>query len=99
MQFSVQSMTGRTITRKPVPGASRRVAAVAARPARNGPALLREGGGGREGGGRRYRTSRWAARARRGAVSPPTAFADISRLVRPNRVAVVGASDRPGSLG
>jgi acyl-CoA synthetase (NDP forming) len=26
-------------------------------------------------------------------------FADISRLVRPNRVAVVGASDRPGSLG
>jgi predicted CoA-binding protein len=32
-------------------------------------------------------------------VSPRTAFADISRLVRPNRVAVVGASDRPGSLG
>jgi acetate---CoA ligase (ADP-forming) len=32
-------------------------------------------------------------------VSPSTAFADISRLVRPNRVAVVGASDRPGSLG
>src|SRR6202011_5854592 len=29
----------------------------------------------------------------------PAAFADISRLVRPNRVAVVGASDRPGSLG
>ena len=27
------------------------------------------------------------------------AFADISRLVRPHRVAVVGASDRPGSLG
>src|SRR5260370_4773564 len=26
-------------------------------------------------------------------------FADISGLVRPNRVAVVGASDRPGSLG
>jgi len=26
-------------------------------------------------------------------------FADISRLVRPRRVAVVGASDRPGSLG
>ena len=26
-------------------------------------------------------------------------FADISRLVRPNRVAVVGASDRPGSFG
>ncbi|HEX4657237.1 MAG TPA: acetate--CoA ligase family protein [Streptosporangiaceae bacterium] len=26
-------------------------------------------------------------------------FADISRLVRPHRVAVVGASDRPGSLG
>ena len=32
-------------------------------------------------------------------MSPRTAFADISRLVRPNRVAVVGASDRPGSLG
>ena len=32
-------------------------------------------------------------------MSPPTEFADISRLVRPNRVAVVGASDRPGSLG
>jgi acyl-CoA synthetase (NDP forming) len=32
-------------------------------------------------------------------MSPSTAFADISRLVRPNRVAVVGASDRPGSLG
>jgi len=27
------------------------------------------------------------------------AFTDISRLVRPSRVAVVGASDRPGSLG
>jgi acetate---CoA ligase (ADP-forming) len=27
------------------------------------------------------------------------AFADISRLVRPHRVAVVGASGRPGSLG
>ncbi|MFD8819208.1 acetate--CoA ligase family protein [Streptomyces sp. NPDC059627] len=26
-------------------------------------------------------------------------FADISRLVRPHRVAVVGASDRPGSFG
>ena len=35
----------------------------------------------------------------RGSVSPPVAFADISRLVRPHRVAVVGASDRPGSLG
>ena len=35
----------------------------------------------------------------RGSVSPPIAFADISRLVRPRRVAVVGASDRPGSLG
>ena len=35
----------------------------------------------------------------RGSVSPPIAFADISRLVRPHRVAVVGASDRPGSLG
>jgi acyl-CoA synthetase (NDP forming) len=32
-------------------------------------------------------------------VSPPSPFADISRLVRPHRVAVVGASDRPGSLG
>src|SRR5487761_165045 len=32
-------------------------------------------------------------------VSPPPTFADISRLVRPHRVAVVGASDRPGSLG
>src|SRR5258706_12303103 len=42
-----------------------------------------------------------AATARRGPgrVSPPMAFADISRLVRPHRVAVVGASDRPGSLG
>ncbi|GAF47585.1 putative acetyl-CoA synthetase [Rhodococcus wratislaviensis NBRC 100605] len=29
----------------------------------------------------------------------PVDFADISRLVRPNRVAVVGASDRLGSLG
>ncbi|MFD0067097.1 acetate--CoA ligase family protein [Streptomyces sp. NPDC056690] len=28
-----------------------------------------------------------------------SSFADISRLVRPNRVAVVGASDRPGSFG
>lgn len=35
----------------------------------------------------------------RGSVSPSIAFADISRLVRPHRVAVVGASDRPGSLG
>ena len=32
-------------------------------------------------------------------VRADAAFADISRLVRPNRVAVVGASDRPGSLG
>jgi acyl-CoA synthetase (NDP forming) len=32
-------------------------------------------------------------------MSTPRTFADISRLVRPNRVAVVGASDRPGSLG
>jgi acyl-CoA synthetase (NDP forming) len=32
-------------------------------------------------------------------MSPSMAFADISLLVRPNRVAVVGASDRPGSLG
>ena len=32
-------------------------------------------------------------------MSTSTTFADISRLVRPNRVAVVGASDRPGSLG
>ena len=32
-------------------------------------------------------------------MSPSPAFADISRLVRPHRVAVVGASDRPGSLG
>jgi len=31
-------------------------------------------------------------------MSPSPAFADISRLVRPHRVAVVGASDRPGSL-
>jgi acetate---CoA ligase (ADP-forming) len=29
----------------------------------------------------------------------PSTFADIARLVRPSRVAVVGASDRPGSLG
>ncbi|MFE4785856.1 CoA-binding protein, partial [Streptomyces sp. NPDC056716] len=28
-----------------------------------------------------------------------SSFADISRLVRPNRVAVIGASDRPGSFG
>jgi acetate---CoA ligase (ADP-forming) len=35
----------------------------------------------------------------RGSASPPTDFADISRLVRPHRVAVVGASGRPGSLG
>jgi acetate---CoA ligase (ADP-forming) len=35
----------------------------------------------------------------RGSTSPPMTFADISRLVRPHRVAVVGASDRPGSLG
>jgi acetate---CoA ligase (ADP-forming) len=34
-----------------------------------------------------------------GSANPPVAFADISRLVRPHRVAVVGASDRPGSLG
>ena len=34
-----------------------------------------------------------------GAGEHVMAFADISRLVRPNRVAVVGASDRPGSLG
>ena len=34
-----------------------------------------------------------------GPVSPSIAFTDISRLVRPRRVAVVGASDRPGSLG
>ena len=32
-------------------------------------------------------------------MSPSMACADISLLVRPNRVAVVGASDRPGSLG
>ena len=32
-------------------------------------------------------------------MSTSRTFADISRLVRPNRVAVVGASDRPGSLG
>ena len=32
-------------------------------------------------------------------MSPSRTFADISHLVRPNRVAVVGASDRPGSLG
>ena len=32
-------------------------------------------------------------------MNPSMAFADISRLVHPNRVAVVGASDRPGSLG
>lgn len=35
----------------------------------------------------------------RGSASPLVDFADISRLVRPHRVAVVGASDRPGSLG
>jgi acetate---CoA ligase (ADP-forming) len=35
----------------------------------------------------------------RGSMNPPMAFADISRLVRPRRVAVVGASGRPGSLG
>jgi len=34
-----------------------------------------------------------------GSVRPPAAFADISRLVRPHRVAVVGASGRAGSLG
>jgi acetate---CoA ligase (ADP-forming) len=32
-------------------------------------------------------------------MSSSGSFADISRLVRPHRVAVVGASDRPGSLG
>jgi acyl-CoA synthetase (NDP forming) len=32
-------------------------------------------------------------------MNAPMPFADISRLVRPRRVAVVGASDRPGSLG
>ena len=32
-------------------------------------------------------------------MSSSSTFADISRLVRPHRVAVVGASDRPGSLG
>jgi acetate---CoA ligase (ADP-forming) len=32
-------------------------------------------------------------------MSSPGTFADISRLVRPHRVAVVGASGRPGSLG
>jgi acetate---CoA ligase (ADP-forming) len=32
-------------------------------------------------------------------VSDGPQFADISRLVRPNRVAVVGASDRAGSFG
>jgi acyl-CoA synthetase (NDP forming) len=32
-------------------------------------------------------------------MSPSQPFADISGLVRPNRVAVVGASDRAGSLG
>jgi len=36
---------------------------------------------------------------RRDPVSPSIAFTDISRLVRPSRVAVVGASDRRGSLG
>src|SRR5690348_5347685 len=36
---------------------------------------------------------------RRDPVNPSVAFTDISRLVRPSRVAVVGASDRPGSLG
>jgi acyl-CoA synthetase (NDP forming) len=32
-------------------------------------------------------------------MSSSETFADISRLVGPNRVVVVGASDRPGSLG
>jgi acetolactate synthase-1/2/3 large subunit len=32
-------------------------------------------------------------------MSSSSTFADISRLVRPHRVAVMGASDRPGSLG
>src|SRR6266436_3535338 len=32
-------------------------------------------------------------------MSPSRTFADISHLVRPNRVAVMGASDRPGSFG
>jgi acyl-CoA synthetase (NDP forming) len=32
-------------------------------------------------------------------MSPSMDFADISALVRPGRVVVVGASDRPGSLG
>jgi acyl-CoA synthetase (NDP forming) len=32
-------------------------------------------------------------------MSSSRTFADISRLVRPRRVAVMGASDRPGSLG
>ena len=36
---------------------------------------------------------------RRDPASPSMVFTDISRLVRPSRVAVVGASDRPGSLG
>ena len=35
----------------------------------------------------------------RGPASAPADFADISRLVRPHRVAVVGASGRAGSLG
>ena len=35
----------------------------------------------------------------RGSAGRPAAFADISRLVRPHRVAVVGASGRAGSLG
>ncbi len=33
------------------------------------------------------------------SIDAPAAFADVSRLIRPHRVAVVGASDRPGSLG
>jgi acetate---CoA ligase (ADP-forming) len=36
---------------------------------------------------------------RRDPMSPSMDFADISALVRPSRVVVVGASDRPGSLG
>src|ERR1700721_1614041 len=35
----------------------------------------------------------------RGPMSSSRTFADISRLVRPHRVAVMGAADRPGSLG
>jgi acyl-CoA synthetase (NDP forming) len=54
----------------------------------------------------------WQARQRRGAEQAADErsreedyrmstyeFADLSRLVRPRRVAVVGASDKPGSLG